>query len=159
VSLLYSPQPGRTVDVGRLPIPLQQPPPRLGDAIELVAAWQGRETVRRGETVPLALAWRALASPDGSYTVFVQAVEDGGVKAGQLDRLPCGGGCLTTSWRPGDLVGEWYKLPIRTDAPPGRYQLIAGLYDLATGKRLPVGGLPGPVALDYVSLGFVEVMP
>jgi len=89
----------------------------------------------------------------------VQAIDDKGVKAGQLDRLPCGGGCLTTSWRPGDLAGEWYELPIRADAPPGRYQLIAGLYDLATGERLPVQVLGSSAVLDYVPLGFVEVMP
>ena len=159
VPLTLSLEPGRTFDTARLPIPQQQPPPRLGDVIELAAAWQGDTAVRRGETLSLALAWRALAPPDASYTVFVQAIDDQGVKAGQLDRLPCGGGCLTTSWLPGDLVGEWYELPISADAPPGRYQLITGLYDLATGKRLPVQNLPGPTALDYVSLGFVEVMP
>ena len=160
-SVLLTPSlmPEFTFDAARLPIPQQQPPPRLGDAIELIAAWQGEATVRQGETLSLALAWRTLAPPDASYTVFVQAVDDQGVKAGQLDRLPCGGGCPTTSWRPGDLVGEWYQLPISADAPPGRYRLIAGLYDLATGERLPVQGLSGRGALDYVPLGFVEVMP
>ena len=91
--------------------------------------------------------------------MFVQAIDAAGVKAGQLDRLPCGGGCPTTSWQPGELVGEWIDVPIRADAPPGRYQLIAGLYDLATGERLAVQGLPTGETLDYVSLGLVEVMP
>jgi len=159
VPLTLSFEPGRPFDTARLPIPQQQPPPRLGDMIELAAAWPGDATVRQGENLPLALAWRALAPPDASYTVFVQAIDDEGVKAGQLDWLPCGGDCLTTSWRPGDLIGEWYELPIRADAPPGRYQLIAGMYDLATGERLPVQGPPGSAALDYVPLGFVEVMP
>lgn len=157
--LTLSLPPGSTFDLARLPIPPQQPPPRLGDEIELVAAWHEGETARQGETLPLALVWRALAVPEASYTVFVQAIDDAGVKAGQLDRLPCGGGCLTTSWQPGDVVGEWVEMPILTGAPPGRYQLIAGLYDLATGERLPVRGLPTAGTLDYVSLGFVEVMP
>jgi len=159
VPLTLSLKPGDTFDAARLPIPLQQPPPRLGDAIELAAAWQGSATVRRGETLSLALVWRALATPEASYTVFVQAVDDAGVKAGQLDRLPCSGGCLTTYWQPGDLVGEWVELSIRADAQPGRYRLIAGLYDLATGERLPVQGLPGSSVPDYVPLGFVEVIP
>ncbi len=159
VSLALSLPPGSTFDAARLPIPQQQPPLQLGDAIELVAARGGDTTVRRGGTLSLALVWRALAAPEVSYTVFVQAVDDMGVKAGQIDRLPCGGGCLTTSWRPGDLIGEWVELPISAGAPPGRYRLIAGLYDLATGERLPVRGLGGSAALDYVPLGFVEVMP
>jgi len=159
VLLTRSLMPDSTFDAARLPIPQQQPPPRLGDAIELIAAWQGEATVRRGEILSLALVWRALAVPEASYTVFVQAIDDKGVKAGQLDWLPCGGGCPTTSWRPGDLVGEWYQLPISADAPPGRYQLIAGMYNLATGEQLPVQNLLTAEALDYVPLGFVEVMP
>lgn len=143
----------------RLPIPPRQPPLQVGDAIELFAAWQGDTTIRQGEALSLALAWRALATPETSYTVFVQAVDDKGVKAGQLDRLPCGGGCLTTSWQPGEVIGEWMEMPILAGAPPGRYELIAGMYDLATGERLPVQGLPTAESLDYVSLGFVEVTP
>ena len=159
VPLALSLAPGSPFDPARLPVPQLQPPPRLGDAIELVAARQGDATVRRGEYLPLALVWRALATPGASYTVFVQAVDDKGVKAGQLDQLPCGGDCLTTSWQPGHLVGEWVDLAISAGAPPGRYQLIAGMYDLATGERLPVQGLPGSAVLDYVLLGFVEVTP
>jgi hypothetical protein len=58
-----------------------------------------------------------------------------------------------------DLVGEWYALPIRMDAPPGRYRLIAGMYDLATGQRLPVLDAQGKVASDHVLLDTVEVLP
>jgi len=159
VPLALSLKPGDTFDAARLPVPQRQPPPWLGDAIKLEAAWGGDTTVRRGGTLPLALAWRAMAAPEASYTVFIQAVDDRGVKAGQLDRLPCDGGCLTSSWQPGDLVGEWVELPIRGDTPPGTYELIAGMYDLATGERLPVGGLGLPVVLDYVLLGYVKVTP
>jgi hypothetical protein len=159
VSLALSMAGGAIFDAARLPIPRQQPPLQLGGAIELIAARQGDQTVRRGETLSPALAWRALSESEASYTVFVQAIDDKGVKAGQLDRLPCGGGCLTTSWQPGDVIGEWYELPISADAPPGRYQLIAGMYDLATGEQLPVKDLLTGEALDYIPLGLIEVMP
>jgi len=91
--------------------------------------------------------------------VFVQALDKRGAKAGQIDRLPCNGGCPTTAWRSGDLVGERYDLPIRIDAPPGSYQLIAGMYDLATGQRVPVLGAQGQADYDHVLLGTVEVQP
>ena len=159
VSLALSMAGGAIFDAARLPIPRQQPPLQLGGAIELIAARQGDQTVRRGETLSPAVVWRALSAPEASYTVFVQAIDDKGVKAGQIDRLPCGGGCLTTSWQPGDLIGEWYELPISADAPPGRYQLIAGMYDLATGEQLPVKDLLTGEALDYIPLGLIEVMP
>jgi hypothetical protein len=87
----------------------------------------------------------------------VQALDEAGLKAGQVDRRPCGGGCPTDTWRPGDLVGERYDLAIRPDAPPGRYRIVAGLYDLATGARLPVLDAQGNAAGDFLEVGWVEV--
>jgi hypothetical protein len=107
----------------------------------------------------VTLYWRALAEMDVSYTVFVQAVDEEGGKAGQVDRLPCHGGCPTTTWRPGDLIGERYDLAILPDAPPGRYWLIAGMYDLATGEHLPWLDAQGNVAGSYLLLGTIEVQP
>jgi hypothetical protein len=107
----------------------------------------------------LALYWRALARMDTSYTVFVQVIDEGGTKAGQVDRPPCDGGCPTPTWRPGDLVGERYDLALDAGAPRGRYQLIAGMYDLATGERLPLVDALGNASSDYVLLGSVEVGP
>ncbi|MEJ2209943.1 MAG: hypothetical protein P8129_13005 [Anaerolineae bacterium] len=110
-----------------------------------------------GGSLAVSLWWRALAPVDVSYTVFVQVIDEAGAKAGQVDRLPCGGGCPTTAWRPGDLVGARYQVAIDPAALPGRYRVIAGLYDLATGARLPVVGAAGNPAADHLLLGSVNV--
>jgi hypothetical protein len=94
-----------------------------------------------------------------SYTAFVQAIDEEGGKAGQVDRLPCDGGCPTTTWRPGDLVGERYDLAVLPDAPRGRYWLIAGMYDLATGEHLPWLDAQGNMAGTYLVLGTLDVQP
>jgi hypothetical protein len=107
----------------------------------------------------VSLYWQAVAPAGTSYTVFVQAINQGGLKAGQVDRLPCDGGCPTTTWRPGDLVGERFVLPIGADVPPGRYELIAGMYDLATGERLPWFDADGNPLGDFVPVGSVDVRP
>jgi hypothetical protein len=149
-------------DPARLPIPLLGDSANLGDSAELIATDTGAETIKAGSTLPLALYWRALAPTDVSYTVFAQAIDEDGIKAGQLDLLPCGGGCPTTTWRPGDVVGQWYQLPISASAPPGRYQLIAGMYDLATGERLPwldATAEGGNAAAGQIPLGWIEVEP
>jgi hypothetical protein len=125
----------------------------------LVAAQVEGGTIHPGETLSLALCWRALAPMDTSYTVFVQAIDEQGTKVAQVDRLPCDGGCPTTAWRPGDLIGEWYELKIRPDAPPGRYELIAGMYDLDTGRHLHQLDGEGTAVADHLSLGAVEVKP
>jgi len=156
---LYESRPDERFQIDRLPAPALVSPARLDQVADLVAVDLEGGQVQRGETLPLALYWQALAPVGTSYTVFVQAIDEGGGKAGQVDRLPCDGGCPTTTWRPGDLVGERYDLPIGADAPPGRYELIAGMYDLATGERLPWLDANGSPLGDSLPVGAVDVQP
>ena len=136
VRLDYLAPPGQSFPDERLPVPLLDERTHLGDSIELVAVALEGATIRRGETLPVELHWRARAPIEAPYTVFLQAIDADGTKAGQIDRLPCHGGCPTDSWRPGDLVGERYELLIDPDAAPGNYQIIAGMYALETGEQL-----------------------
>jgi 4-amino-4-deoxy-L-arabinose transferase-like glycosyltransferase len=159
VRLDLYPPPGASFDAARLPAFAAEGVANLGNAVGLVAVDLDVTSVRPGEMLPVTLYWRALAEMDVSYTVFVQAVDEEGGKAGQVDRLPCHGGCPTTTWRPGDLIGERYDLAILPDAPPGRYWLIAGMYDLATGEHLPWLDAQGNVAGSYLLLGTIEVQP
>jgi hypothetical protein len=149
---------GQQFDLAHLPIPPLESPAHLEDQIELVAVQLEGVTARPGQVVSLALYWQALAAPDASYTVFVQTLS-GGDKAGQIDRLPCDGGCPTTTWRPGDLVGERYDLPIDTDAAPGRYQLVTGMYDLETGENLNWYDTQGNAIGATLTIGTLEVQP
>jgi 4-amino-4-deoxy-L-arabinose transferase-like glycosyltransferase len=159
VRLDLYPPPGSPFDAARLPVLPAEGVANLGNEVGLVAVHLDVTSVRPGETLPVTLYWRALAAMDVSYTVFVQAIDEEGGKAGQVDRLPCQGGCPTTTWRPGDLVGERYDLAILPDAPPGRYWLIAGMYDLATGEHLPWLDAEGNVAGSYLLVGTVDVQP
>lgn len=149
----------RQFDTARLPVSLWPEDTRLGTALSLIAVQLDQLIARPGETLPLTLYWRALAPMNSSYIVFVQIIDEERVKAGQVDRLPCDGGCPTNTWRSGDLIGEWYDVPIRADAAPGRYQLIAGMYDQATGERLPLLDSQGTTTSNFVQLGIVEIRP
>jgi hypothetical protein len=159
VRLDYFAPEGGAFDASRLPAPVVEEAPNLGNVVELEAFRLDGATVESGGLLPVTLYWRALAPMEASYTVFIQALDDHGVKVGQIDRLPCSGGCPTTAWQPADLVGERYDLPIAIDAPPGRYRLIAGMYDLATGQRLPALDARGATANDHILVGTVEVLP
>ena len=57
----------------------------------------------------------------------------------QRDSQPLGGQRPTTSWLPGEFLRDPYALPLPVDLPPPPYRLIVGLYDPASGVRLPVG--------------------
>jgi hypothetical protein len=150
---------GQPFDVARLAAQPAENEASLGGAAKL-AAWQlEKGAARPGETLALDLYWRAIAPLDTSYTVFVQIVNQDGIKATQLDHLPCDGGCPTDTWRPGDLVGQTYHLPIGASVPAGRYRLIAGLYDLESGENLPLLDAQGNVLGSYLELGSVQIEP
>jgi hypothetical protein len=153
----HFPTSGLPFDPARLPVATLEERMRLGDAMELLAVETSDAQIPPGGTLSLALYWRALAPMDTSYTVFVQVIDEEGIKAGQVDRIPCDGGCPTTTWRTGDLVGERYDLPIGDDAPPGRYQIISGMYDLATGENLPWLNTQGGSIGNHLVLGIVDV--
>ncbi len=62
----------------------------------------------------------------------------------------------TTLWAPGEIIVDTHPID-PTTLPPGDYYLLAGLYDPATGERLPAFGPDGPL-LDYaVNLGEIQV--
>ena len=62
----------------------------------------------------------------------------------------------TTGWVEDEVITDEYEIVVQSDAPPGEYQIEVGMYDAATGQRLPIfdeGGtrLPGDrILLDQV---------
>lgn len=159
VRLDYYPPPGELFGSSRLPAEPLGEEVYLGTVIELLAAQQAETTAQPGDNLSLVLNWRALAPMDTSYTVFVHAVEENGTKAGQVDRVPCDGGCPTNTWQPGDLIGERYDLTIQIDAVPGYYQLITGMYSLETGETLPWSDAEGNDLGPHLNMGTIEVRP
>jgi hypothetical protein len=105
-----------------------------------------------GDTLSLTLYWQAEAEMKLNYTVFVQLLNDAGQVAAQVDMQPQAGAAPTTTWLPGEILTDVYHLTLPPGLPPGQYRLITGLYNAASGERLPVasGG-------DFVELGQVAV--
>ncbi|MBN1978372.1 MAG: glycosyltransferase family 39 protein [Anaerolineae bacterium] len=98
---------------------------------------------RPGDALPLTLTWQADGPTDIDYTVFVHLVGPDGLPHGQLDVFPGGGSAPTSSWAPGQVVVDELALPIAADAAPGTYHVAVGLYDAASGGRLPITGASG----------------
>ncbi len=92
--------------------------------------------VRPGDEVAVTLIWRALAPVDADYTVTVQLLGSDGRVYGQLDASPLGGTAPTSTWSPGEVLIDPYRFAVATEAPPGEYRLIVGMYRLETGERL-----------------------
>ena len=116
---------------------------RLGDRVRLRGYDLAPTTVAPGGTLTLTLVWQAEGPTALSYTVFVHLLGPDGRLYGQVDRLPNRGADPTTSWAPGQVIVDGYRLSVATDAPPGRYRLAVGLYDAESGARLPVTDAQG----------------
>lgn len=125
----------------------------LGGEIRLLRACIDASTLRGG-TVRVALDWQTDSPVATSYKVFAHLLGSQGELVAQADGVPGGGLLPTTGWVPGGLVQDRFALALSTDLAPGRYILIAGLYDPLTGERLPVLGSAGINAID---LGIVLV--
>jgi hypothetical protein len=95
-------------------------------------------TFDRSQPISITLVWRAGESPPGkSYTTFVQALNAEGRLIAQSDAAPAGGTRPTTGWRPGEYVVDTHQLAFHADANAGPASLIAGMYDPASGARVP----------------------
>jgi uncharacterized membrane protein len=99
----------------------------------------------------LTLYWQAQTHLDTSYTVFAQLLDPAGRVRAQVDTVPQGGGYPTIWWLLGEVVADTLTLELPPDAPRDlTYRLIVGLYDPATGDRLPVSG---------TGTDFIELLP
>ncbi len=129
---------------------------RIGDSIELIGYDVESKEQR---ALDVTLYWRATAPTGEDYTVFVQLLTPDGGLVAQHDGRPLYGYLPTSDWSPGDIVPDRHRLPLPADLPPGRYQLIAGMYALETLERLPVypgDGTDAPGG-DSVALTWVEI--
>ena len=117
--------------------------------IELVAA-------RLPETLdgPLyaTLFWRATAPVDTDYTVFVHVVDAAGRMLGQWDQVPGAGSAPTSGWTPGALIADDYRIDLDRAGAQSPARVMVGLYDPATGVRLPVRTTSLPSADNAVEV-------
>jgi 4-amino-4-deoxy-L-arabinose transferase-like glycosyltransferase len=129
-----------------------QPPPgdarafdaRFGAAAVLRSAAYGPLQLHPGESLRLTTAWE---SPDTRLNIFVHLVDATGTPAAQYD------GPLVDRPAAGDGVRRMALLAPATLAP-GRYRLLIGLYDPATGARVPLAN--GAAALELAEVVVVS---
>ncbi|NJN83194.1 MAG: hypothetical protein HC802_13525 [Caldilineaceae bacterium] len=127
----------------------------LGDQIGL-AGFLPVSQAQAGVPLEVQLAWQALVAPQGNYKAFVHLLDENGQLVAQSDLLP--GGTTTSQWMTGEFVLDTHRLEVPSDLPPGRYRLVAGLYDSVDGVRLPVSGIGfTDLCCDLASLAEIEV--
>lgn len=138
----------------RVPI-IQRPQLTLvGDSVQLIGYKLDRELYRPGENLPLTLYWETNQTPRASYKVFVHFIDGNGVLRTQQDSIPRRGELPTNRWFPGEYITDEYTLALPNDLAPGEYRMAVGMYDEATGVRVPLTDANGArIADDAVILG------
>ncbi len=126
-----------------------EPPPMI--ALDEPVIWGGKialigyamlRTPAPGESVELALMWRAEGQAETSYTAFVHLIDPAGSNITQDDHVPLVDGrpYPTDLWLPREVVTDVHTLTLPT--VPGEYRLRVGLYLPESGERLSVPGMP-----------------
>jgi hypothetical protein len=135
----------------------------FGEAARLLGYSLDADVLAPGDDVNLTLYWKALAPLEDDYTVFTHLLGDANPATGTPvwaghDSQPDNGHFPTTAWQPGQVILDVHRLAIPGDAPPGEYQLEAGLYLLATLARLPATDAGGnPVPEHAAPLGPIQI--
>ncbi len=110
----------------------------FGDSISLLGYDLDPTATRPGGVLHLKLYWQARESVGEDYTVFVHLMGEDGQLWAQHDGQPEGGFYPTSFWDEGEVIADEHEIVLRPDTPPGKYQIVTGLYRLATGERLAV---------------------
>ena len=121
---------------------------RAGSAINLVRYSLLSRSVSRGDEFRLILYWRALVQPESNATVFVHLLDAAGTLRAQKDSPPLDGTRVTSAWKAGEWLEDQVAVGAPDDVSPGPYQLEIGMYDSATGARLPLRDAAGSRLTD-----------
>jgi hypothetical protein len=81
-----------------------------------------------GESIELALYWRASGRIAGNYVVFTHFLAPGGRMVAGSDHIAGADNYPTSLWTEGALVRNNLTLRVPPDAPPGTYTIEVGLY-------------------------------
>jgi hypothetical protein len=116
---------------------------RLGERVRLLGYRTSSSAVSAGDALTVTLFWQADDRLAKDYHVFVHLLNAEGELVAQHDGVPVNGERPTWSWWGGEVIRDAHELVIGADLPGGAYTLSAGVYDFATGERLPAFGPSG----------------
>ena len=131
--------------------PKWQTKAEFGDRLRLAEYSLSSLKATGGEALMLRLIWDIMTSTDNGYTVFIHLLDEQGRVVAQRDVPLMRDGHASGSWRAGDRVESHIGLRVPSNAKPGEYRLIMGVYEPQTGQRLPIAGK------DHLDAGTISV--
>jgi hypothetical protein len=132
----------------------------IGDTARVLGVQIGSRVVSPGQSLKVTIYIQPLSRTDVPYTVFLHLEQPAGPPIAQADSYPGLGNYASTVWDIGRPFADVYQLTVPAGAPAGDTRLVYGLYNGATGDRLPVSGAnAGSADQAWVQLGTVTITP
>jgi hypothetical protein len=158
---------GDQVRFGRIDVQVQPgetPNPisiNFGDEMALVGYDLDRRVVKPGDEITLRLYWRGIKKMERNYTISAQLVGDEQTKVAEDSNWPLKGDAPTMLWEPGHLLEDPKALTVRTDAPPGIYDVRVTVFKKQDEEfiHLPVISGRGEMLANHILLTKVRVEP
>lgn len=129
-------------------------PTDFGGVLSLEGYDSPAQPLAPGELAGLVLYWRIQQRTDQDYSIFAHLLDSESHIVGEYD----GNGYPSRFWNSegNELLLSAIPLTVKPGTPPGEYQLEVGVYDRATGERLPVNE-NGQMVADRLLLVPVQV--
>lgn len=156
--------------VYRPPQPLSAPPVTVQpvyadfDAVTLVGYETPDRRYEPGDQIPITVYWQANRATDRDLSLYLHAVDPDGSVIGRIDSFPGGGTLRTSTWQPGAIYADSYRIPLDDDLA-GRFNLRVqvGWWHFASGDviapRDETGALLESVMLHVGAFGEPESAP
>ncbi|HEX2916819.1 MAG TPA: phospholipid carrier-dependent glycosyltransferase [Chloroflexia bacterium] len=110
---------------------------------------------KAGEIIGLSVYWQVLNRLPQDYVVYIhlQPEDKPDTNSASRDTQPFMGVFPTSQWKPGELLTDTPNLALPANLPPGKYNLVMGLYQ-NDGKFTP---LPLADGAGSITLGTVNI--
>ena len=120
-----------------------------------IISLQGYElySAEAGSELPVLLSWQVEALPNANFMPFFQLEDAWGHRWSQKETFAY----PAEQWVVGDTFLQQVALPIPLGVPPGNYRLRVGLFDSASGSRLPQLDQNGSFAGDSFFIEDVQI--
>ncbi len=139
----YAPAPRITA----LPADAQPISATFKDKLRLIGWSTPTAQVRAGDTLQLALYWQALKDLSDDDWLKIQLLDVDDHARIFKDGSPSAGRDSTDSWRHGELIASWHRMPIPDDMPRGVYRLTVGVHPFGRKNWFPIDEENMPIAL------------
>jgi hypothetical protein len=124
---------------------------QIADFARLVKA-----EISEGDALTLRLTWQCQQAPLAGDTIFVHLWKEDSFVGG-ADGASLGGLVPLTAWLPGTDIIDLRRVEL-TGLEPGRYEVRAGIYNLASGARYPATAADGGLyPAEEITIGDVVV--